>query len=83
MLVDNGMNQLVDVVKVLMVLIVSENSKWRIEIEEMENNLEKVFFIVGMNIMIYFEEELFKEMLYQIERVLFKRNFDEDYVDNK
>lgn len=83
MSVDNGMNQLADVVKAPTALTVSENSKWRTEIEEMENNSEKVSSIAGMNITTYSEEESLKEMPHQTERVPLKRNSDEDYVDNK
>lgn len=83
MSVDNGMNQLADVVRAPTALTVSENSKWRTEIEEMENNSEKVSSIAGMNITTYSEEESLKEMPHQTERVPLKRNSDEDYVDNK
>lgn len=83
MSVDNGMNQLADVVKAPTALTVSENSKWRTEIEEMENNSEKVSAVAGMNITTYSEEESLKEMPHQTERVPLKRNSDEDYVDNK
>lgn len=83
MSVDNGMNQLADVVKAPTALTVSENSKWRTEIEEMENNSEKVSSIAGMNITTYSEEESLKEMPHQTEKVPLKRNSDEDYVDNK
>lgn len=83
MSVDNGMNQLADVVKAPTALTVSENSKWRTEIEEMENNSEKVSSIAGMNITTYSEEESLKEMPHQTQRVPLKRNSDEDNVDNK
>ena len=83
MSVDNGMNQLANVVKAPTALTVSENSKWRTEIEEMENNSEKVSSIAGMYITTYSEEESLKEMPHQTEKVPLKRNSDEDYVDNK
>ena len=83
MSVDNGMNQLADVVKAPTALTVSENSKWRTEIEEMENNSENVSSIAGMNITTYSEEESLKEMPHQTQRVPLKRNSDEDNVDNK
>ena len=83
MSVDNGMNQLANVVKAPTALTVSENSKWRTEIEEMENNSENVSSIAGMNITTYSEEESLKEMPHQTEKVPLKRNSDEDYVDNK